>query len=400
MKFGLNHRFVFYLFVTICPLSCFLPSASPGCVYTVRDIGFVDVRPAPYHLYCYVREETPEKLALALRRTAYVTFMDSNVEVGIINIDNQKSHPAIAYLRFWGIRSFPSAVLVSPDGRSMVLSLSTPNKPLKDSVWSVLEGIVSSPKRDEILRHIVRAYCVVLLVEGGNAIRNRMAREAVADAVGEIARTMGQMTKTVEEPPHLIVIPAESFPEERILLWSLGIDDAETGGPYVAVLYGRGRRIGPLLEGEDITRSAVFNILSVIGSACECGLDREWVLGKMIPLRWDEGIQSEVVRLLGFDAESPMVKTEMGQILSLGPSRGTADGESTELGKGSIDEYREKAFEGGGILSAATISPARIQNLSTPETSPLRTVLLVAGAVALLILIGGIFVLKMRRERP
>ncbi len=404
MKLTWDHRFTLhFLSAAICFLSCFLPSASSGCVYTVRDIGFADVMYDPYRLYCYIREDTPEELKLTFEQTSYATLMDSNVEVEMVNVDRQQNHPAITYLDFWEIKSFPSAVLVSPNGRSLALPVSLPGKPFRETAWSALESVISSPNREEVLRYIVKAYCVILFIQGKNSAENEMARGVLNDAIGEIARAMSQMTKNVEQPPHLIVLPAKSFPQERVLLWSLGVDEDAASGPCVAVIYGKGRQIGPLLKGRQISRNAIFNILSIIGSSCECGFDREWVLGRMIPLKWGEGTQSEVVKLLGFDAESPMVKREMSQILSLGASIPDSEG-LTGPEESALDVYREEAFQVEEKSSVAMISPAQIQELASSEPgflglgSTLRITLIVVGGMILSILVGGVFVLLRARK--
>ena len=267
-----------------------------------------------------------------------------------------------------------------------------------------LEDVVSSPKREEILQHIIKSYCVVLLIQGKEADENKRVQEAVAGAIDEIARMMSQMTKSIKEPPRLILIPPELFSQERILLWSLGVNENEMSEPYVVVLYGRGRRIGPPLKGETITESGVFNILSVIGSACECGLDRKWVTGALLPLRWGEKLQSEAAKLLGFDAESPMVKTQISQIISLGPSSRTDEGTAEPL-EGALYGYREEAVEFESKPTVAMISPAQFRELdstdpdSSGDSSNFRVALFIVGGMVLLILAGGVFIILRARRR-
>jgi hypothetical protein len=265
-----------------------------------------------------------------------------------------------------------------------------------------MESIVISPKRKEILSSIVESYCVILLVQGDNAVANEKARAAASGAIAEIKRIMDQMTKPIEKPPLLIVIPPELYSQERILLWSLGINGKGIDDPRVTLLYGKGRRIGPFFTGENITQNGIFNILSLIGSSCECGLDKEWMLGTMIPLRWDGKLQSEVVKQLGFDAESPMVKTEISQILSIGQSSEP----SRSLESSKLAEYSERVVELESLPTAATVSPAQFRQLVNPDPAPSDTVirpyqkvLLVAISMVVLILAGGVFIILQTRRR-
>jgi len=398
--------------VVICLLSCLSFSVALGCMYTARDVGFVDIRPAPYHLYFYIRNNTPEDLVSTFRQISYAALMDSNIQVETINVDKRESYQtsegsatddgAMRYLEFWELQSFPAAVLVSPEGQSLVLPISIPDKPFKEAVWSAMESIVISPKRKEILSSIVDSYCVILLIQGGNAAANEKAQAAASGAIAEIKRMMSQMTKPIENPPLLIVIPTELYSQERVLLWSLGINGKGIDDPHLVLLYGKGRRIGPFFKGENITQNGIFNILSLIGSSCECGLDKGWMLDTMIPLRWDRKLQSEVVKQLGFDAESPMVKTEISQILSIGQS--SEPGRSLESGK--FEEYSEQVVELESLPTAATVSPAQFRQLVSPDPDtsktvirPYQKVLSVAIGMVVLILAGGVFIILQTRRR-
>ena len=409
------------LIVAICLLGCFSYFAVFGCMYTVRDVGFVDIGSIPYRLYYYyIREDTPQNFISTFKQISYAALMDSNVEFEIINIEQQKDHPAMEYLHFWEIKSLPAAILVSPKGRSLVLPISAgrdlrnsslENVPFKEMVWDALESIVASQKIKEISRHIVKAYCVVLLIQGKDSAENKKAQKAVLGAIEEITKIMSQMPKLIEVPPRLIVIPPELFSQERILLWSLGVNEYASSGrvqlsePYVAVLYGRGRRIGPLLNGEKITENAVFNILSIIGSACECGLDRGWMLGMMIPIRWGKKVQSEVVKLLGFDAESPMVKTEVSQILSMSQPSGMESEIPLETAEGKLYEYNEESLKFENGATVAVISPAQLRELTSSKPtssgtgSTFRMALFIVSGMVLLIIAGGIFIMLRARKR-
>ncbi|MFC1715304.1 hypothetical protein ACFL6S_16665 [Candidatus Poribacteria bacterium] len=414
--------------VAIYLVGCLLFSAAFGCVYTVRDVGFADVGSAPYRLYYYVRNDTSEELTSTFRQISYVALMDSNVEAAIINVDQREDNlgteanaaydQAMKYADFWNIQSFPAAVLTSPTGRSLVLPISVSDEPFRETIWSVLEGVVISPGRNEILSAAISTYCVIVLVQGNNATENERARKAVDDAVQELSKIMSQMPDSIEKPPEVMVMPPKSFSRERVLLWGLGVSEGVRQGshikPYVAVIYGRGRRIGPLLKGEEITAKEIFNILSIIGESCECGIDKRWLMGMMIPLRWGAKAQSEAVENLGFDVEDPMVKTEISQIMSKGIPAGTVGTDVPERGaRGAgppLEEYSETVVEFKPGQAQAAVSPAQLRQLVSPESiatdmrgqgvfRPYQTVLLIISGIALLVLAAGVFIMLRARRR-
>jgi len=373
-----------------------------GCIYNVRDVGFVNLIPIPYCLYCFIQDDTPAEFTSDLERISYTIFMDCNVRVEMINTDRDKGHPAMEYFHLWEIKSFPAAVLISPNGRSMVLPISVPGKTFKETIRSSFEKVVTSPKRKEILEHIIKSYCVLLLIEGSDEAENRKAYAVARSAIKKIADIMPQLPKRIEKPPCLISVQRELVPDESILLWSLGFNINHLKEPCIAVIYGRGRKIGPLINGTQLTRSKMFNILSLIGLSCECGLDKRWMMGTMIPLRWGEKIQSDIVRFLGFDAENPMVKTEISSIMSFNFSQ---ESEEVWASEETLDRYSEEVLKFGIGVTAARVSPARFQEFISPVSSNsksglnLKILLSVIGVAVLLVLAGGGFVLLRARRK-
>jgi len=384
---------------------CFYTSASHGCIYNVRDVGFVDLLSTPYRLYYFIQNDTRKELITSFEQTSYTLFMDSNIKVEIINCDQKKDHPAMEYFHFWDIQSYPAAIFVSPAGRSMILPVSTHNKIFEETVWSSLENTISSPKREEILEHIVKAYGVVLFIEGKEAEENKRVYRIVTGANKTIARNMGQLPKRIEEPPCLITIPQEAICQERILLWSLGLNEDETDEPVVALLYGRGRRIGPLLKGKKITRKTLSTILSVIGLSCECGLDKKWIMGSLLPLSWSRKMQSNVVKYLGFDAENPMVKREISSILSLSSSKPTMDREAINSIRDIFNDYSEQIVAYEVEQKPARVSPAQFRELvsqtaSNPKSGVnLKITSAVMSLFVLSTLTGGLFILLRSHRR-
>ena len=112
------------------------------------------------------------------------------------------------------------------------------------------------------------------------------------------------------------------------------------------MLYGRGRIIGPVLRDAQLEERALTAIVNTIGLNCECGLDRKWMQGTMIPQKWDEDVQKQFADQLGFDPESPAIRIEMSQILSKG-GKGAGINRQPPIGD-TLDDllmgYREGSF--------------------------------------------------------
>ena len=151
--------------VIVFLLNGILLPASFACKYTIREIGFTDIGSQPYLLYFFVQNNTSEDIVSTFRKVAYPVLMDTNVKSEIINVDEQKDHPAIKFLHNWNIGFFPVVILVSFEGKSIVIPFPKIRKSTKEAVWSMTESVVNSRIRGEIVKNIVRSYSIVLLIE-------------------------------------------------------------------------------------------------------------------------------------------------------------------------------------------------------------------------------------------
>jgi hypothetical protein len=187
---------------------------------------------------------------------------------------------------------------------------------------------------------------VILIAEGKNAEENQRIRNLANRVVKSISGQMDKLEKEIREPPVVEIISIKDFNSEKVFLWSMGITEiAET--PQVAILYGRGRMIGPVLRDEQLDERSLKAIVNTIGLNCECGLDRKWMQGTMVPQKWDEDLQKRFANQLGFDPESPAIRLEMSQILAKG-GKGQGANRQASIG-GSLDDllmgYREGSLK-------------------------------------------------------
>lgn len=307
-----------------------VPLAAWACRYSVRDTGFVDLGAGAYRLECLVPKGFPEKRTREFDQAATALLADSNVRFATL--------PAEGSAR-GGLR------LVDPAGR--ILGLSSLDSAGGDA-FRLVDAVVTSPAREQLLREALRGYAVVVVVEGTDAVGNSRVAEAVRGAIASVSKRIPGMPKPVSVPPQAMIIRAEQQAAERVLLWGLGLEPVTVAEPRVALVYGRGRRLGGTLEGPLITATALRERLVLVGQDCECDLDRAWLRGPMIPARWDAALQQAAARTLGFDPENPMVRAEVGRIVERGPVPGQKrrmTGTSQELG------YSEESVDAMAVAS-------------------------------------------------
>ncbi len=170
-----------------------------------------------------------------------------------------------------------------------------------------------------------------------------------------------------------------------MLLWGLGLDPSPAADPRLAIVYGRGRRLGTPLEGPLITQTVLRERLSLIGQDCECDLERSWLRGPLLPGRWDRSQQELAAKSLGFDPENPMVRAEVSRIVERGPQPGQRRkiaGTFNALG------YSEESVDAlpvaSDLVAPLEASPPLAPVTGLPSDSPLP-----AGSRSLWWLLGG-----------
>ena len=288
------------------------------CRYTVRDVAFVDFGDEGYTLRALVSSAATPELGPELARTGGMLFLDSNVSLDVTDVDEDPAGHVADFMAGLSIAALPAAVLVGADGRALVLPFPTAAEDTAARMLA-LDAAVSSPARREVRDGAIDHYGVVLLVEGSDEDANRAAAAVIDKALAEVRSVFDASPKDVGEPPVQVTVASAERGGEAIFLWSLGLEDLDPGLPAVAVFMGRGRRVGPVMRGPEVTPASVFGLLSVIGQDCECDLDRKWMQGPRPPLRWDTTTRERAAARLGFDPGSPLVRSEMLGILARGP---------------------------------------------------------------------------------
>lgn len=382
-------------------LFCFWnPLITYGCRYTIREIGYADLGYSSHYLYVFADSKTSEKEIATIRNLSTTLLNENSVITEIIIMDNENPDRMTQMMARYKVKSFPSAVFQFPEGNHMIFPLNQPGKSLNESFWLLLEDLNSSVMRSSIKKKLVDAYCVILFVEGTDRQQNKNILREIKEVAIEISLTFDQMPKAVDSPPALLVLQRENIPDERLLLMSLGITEIEAGRPAVAVLYGRGRIMGPALKGELINRDRILNLLTIVGADCECGLDHSWILGRMIPMRWESGIQSDIAKSLGIDVENPMVKSEMTQILSLKPAPDDLlDPMGSNLlgySEGKLDI--KKSPEHVSRISASVVRNSFFREKASKNNLVVKIIFMGFGLILLIVIALFLFIKYQRRK--
>lgn len=325
-----------------------------ACRFTVREIGFADFGKDSYQFVLFKDGRISDADAKLFKNISYAALLDANITVQVIDVQKDSSSPLLEYYTKSGEGKLPNVILVSPEERAKAFWFDG-SEDFTQTVWSLLEKVVTSNARDLLMENIIKSFGVVYFIEGDNAVENNNARKMLEEAIEEIKLVMMSLPKPVHIPPAIITIKANERADEDVLLWSLGWEKADLGKPAVALIYGRGRRMGPMLKGDKINKDVIRNMLRFIGEDCECGLDRSWMLGTMIPMRWDSKLKAAVLSQYGFDADNPMIISEMSQILSVAPER-TNNSIDTDLLYG----YSESILHISDSSNSLNVEPIQI----------------------------------------
>jgi hypothetical protein len=154
--------------------------------------------------------------------------------------------------------------------------------------------------------------------------------------------------------------------------------------PKTAIIYGRGRWIGPILEGEQISKRNLSELLLIIGADCECGIDRDWMRGTMIPSKWDKATREKVTENLEFDPENPLIKKEVRHILRMGEIYANIPQNDTNHSPNDNTTSTEPSDKKEKII---------LQN------NTLKHLFIKIGIAAILVLIIGLFISSKMRNR-
>lgn len=374
VKYSLGIIFFLLLFTTV--------ETAFACRYNVRETGFVYLAQKPYQLVVFHSEEQKGIDVETIKQLARNHFSGSNIEPVFVNVNSETEYSELRSLYKNEEIALPWVLLKSADGQTLKLPLKEDGVALKKSVESVFRKISFSKKRDEVVQKCISKYGVVLILEGTDTKANLEAHKIAQLAISHVESKMSLMPKKINAPP--VIVSLKNSLSDEILNWSLGVENTTFDKPKVFVIYGRGRWIGPVLENELLTKKHLSELLIIVGADCECGIDREWMRGTMIPIKWEKKDREKVAENLEFDPENPLIKKEVRNILRMGEIFGSIPQNDTIL---NPSEIVEKDF---GTQSIQVKQPDTNNNS--------RFFILVFSVIVVLVLVGGAFIFWRKKK--
>ncbi len=273
-----------------------------ACRYTIREIGFSALSKVNYVIY-RVDVDNSRQLDQEVK-----SLIKSNVNWRGLSLKNDTEHPVINYAKSKNL-NLPAYILADINNNFLLIEETKPNTKLK-------EVLLYSKTQERLQKILPINYATVLLLESSDKNANEKAISNILKSCERITNIMPNMPKQVDVGPEITIIPKENFNDEKVLLWSLGINKIPDS-PVAFILYGKGRIMGDVIKFQDIISDKLYKLLSIIGADCECGIDKKWMLGKQIPLDWQNKTRQDLANRLGFDVDNPMVLNEMSRILAI-----------------------------------------------------------------------------------
>ena len=314
-----------------------------ACRYNVRDVGFVDQGRSTYQL------ELPGWDADAL------ASLRKEFPAGNIQVATQQpvaSHPD------------QTASLKSPGDKQLTLGA----EPSTGWTASQLHDACVSKLSQSLVDRLIDCHSIVLLVEGANERANQLARKQIESAIEEVLATRSLWPKPIANPPEIVTIKSADRASELFLLESLGVDQ-RSDAPQAAILFGRGRRLGPVLANDDLQAGKLPRQLSVISIDCECDFNVAAMIGPMIPHAWSSKHEARASKSLQFDPGLPLVQVEVEQILSRWPRNPEAVSSEPSFGDPLLG-YQEILLPTGDELTAEPPASEQAPSEVAQEDSP------------------------------
>lgn len=299
------------------------------CRYTVRDIGFVDLAGPQYQLV----EVLPGPPSAGAEDFSGVDA--GNLRWGRRDASHTPNDPLVKALRRSGQeRGF---VLWRADLQPLVLAA--------QDKQAALEEVQGTAALEQLSREALASFVLAVVVESGHPSLDQAAHGVLDEALKLFDGLQAQLPREVPWPLRRVRIPRSERRQERVLLWSLGLAQ-DLDEPALALVYGRGKLAGAVLQGALLERDEVLAQLVLVGESCECETPRDWVGEPRLPLAWSADQRASAVSALGFDPESPLVRAEVARILT--KPEGQRRSADTSLA-GLLFGYRESALVGENV---------------------------------------------------
>jgi hypothetical protein len=327
------------------------------CRYTVRDIGFVDLHGPAYTLE--VAPQRPDRVS-----TDELAGLQKVAEHSNLRVRSAAKEDAAGK----GQRGY----VLKADHREGALLLDVTDA---SNGADVIRKVLQSPVQRILIEQALNTFAFLVVVESSNVERNQ-AIDVIAKAAQEqLQKLAPQLPRPIDHPVQVLRISSANRDAEKVLLWSMKLDDLALDQAALAVFYGRAKSIAPALRGENLTQRSLLSQLALIGQSCECDTDRDWAAEPSLPHAWSPEKQKSALEALGFQPDSPMVKSEVTRVLNQVGSKKRVGLREGEENANRIDNpllgYGEFHVENDRAPASASQSG---QEVSPPSSNPmLRT---------------------------
>ena len=375
-----------------------------ACPYSIRDSAFIGRGSrVPFRLVFLSSSGTPgnDKLGEAVKTASAAWLRDSNVVARVVELDGPEKNEVGGEFqeRYSDDSLLPAVILVSPSGDTLDLGqVDISGKPL-DAVMEVMGSVAESPIRRGLQEKLIKHWCVILFMPGTDEKRNAAALAGIEASAKAIAGKKTELNKSIDTAPLILTLDPKQ-PEEKIVLWSLGLaapDGGEERPARALALAGRGETRGPTLEGENVDKEKMSELLEMLGRSCSCTTSPVWLIGKAIPLTWSPEIRSMATLQLGFDPLDPEVlRSIKGEKKKPKELAGLGGFEEFELGYSEVTIDPVPVEEKPSADSEAKIV-SKVENTgkestepgSGPEGSTTKSLVIALGALLLVVLATG-----------
>lgn len=311
------------------------------CRYTVRDIGFVDLAGPGYRLV----EVLPGPPVAGAEDFPGVSV--GNLQLGRRDAGRTPEDPLVKALRRSGKER--GWVLWRADLAPLVLAA--------ENKQAALEESQGTQALEQVSREAQASFVLAVVVESGRPALDQAAHGVLDEALELFGGLQAQLPREVPWPLRRVRVARSERQQERVLLWSLGLSQ-DLDEPALALVYGRGKLAGAVLQGALLERDEVLAQLVLVGESCECETPRDWVAEPRLPLAWSAEQRANSVSALGFDPESPLVRAEVARILTKPEGeRRSADTSLSSL----LFGYRETELVGEGVPNPESVPSAEVR---------------------------------------
>ncbi len=357
-----------------------LATLAAACDYTVRDIGFVEFGEPNLRLIVLFHDRLDATQLREAQRELNEPATESNCRAWNLNFQcgtlANLSEPTDA-LRAW-LRDSDrdwSCWLRRNDGEVRLLEEASIEQ--RPSWEKLLEDHLQLPLLQTFREQALDSFAQLVLFESAAGENNERAEQVIAQAIAALGKAASLLPRPITQPVRVIRVAANERAKNATLLWAMRNRELPADVPCLATLYGRGRLAGPTLRGDAIQVESLLAQLVLVGQACECGTQRNWVQYPHLPIAWPEDLQADIAHHVGFDPRSTLVIEEVKRIIQRGPESllnardDVGDVVNSTLSLGGSHEFDELSAtviqgDGWGFESPAAL-PSSVATDQAPQ---------------------------------